>query len=76
MFIVPCESDPLQFNHKQYQLQWQWFDFNDPIRNNQALVFEGGAVAQSAERATPGEGVLGLIPIVTTRSLLVGSVSV
>ena len=36
----------------------------------------GGAVAQSIERATPGEEVLSLIPAVTTRSLLVGSMSV
>ena len=35
-----------------------------------------GAVAQSVERATPGENVLGSIPAVTTRSLLVGSMSV
>ena len=37
---------------------------------------EGGAVAQSVERATPGEEVWGLIPAVAVRSLLVGSVSV
>ena len=36
----------------------------------------GGAVAQSVERATPGEEVLGSIPTVAARSLLVGSVSV
>ena len=36
----------------------------------------GGAVAQSLEHATPGEQVLGLIPAVAARSLLVGSVSV
>ena len=36
----------------------------------------GGAVAQSVERATPGEEVPGPIPAVATRSLLVGSVSV
>ena len=35
-----------------------------------------GAVAQSVERATPGEEVLGSIPAVAARSLLVGSVSV
>ena len=34
------------------------------------------AVAQSVERATPGEEVLGLIPAVTARPLLVGLVSV
>ena len=36
----------------------------------------GGAVAQSVERATPGEEVPGSIPSVAARSLLVGSVSV
>ena len=35
-----------------------------------------GAVAQSVERATPGEEVPGSIPAVAVRSLLVGSVSV
>ena len=34
----------------------------------------GGEVAQTVERATPGEEVLGSIPTVA-RSLLVGSVS-
>ena len=34
-----------------------------------------GEVAQSLERATPGEEVPGLIPAVAARSLLVGSVS-
>ena len=34
----------------------------------------GGAVAQSVERATPGEEVPGLIPAVVARSRLVGSV--
>ena len=36
----------------------------------------GGAVAQSLERATPGQEVPGSIPAVAARSLLVGSVSV
>ena len=36
----------------------------------------GSAVAQSVERATPGEEVPGSIPAVAARSLLVGSVSV
>ena len=36
----------------------------------------GGAVAQSVERATPGEEVPGSIPAVAARSLQVGSVSV
>ena len=37
---------------------------------------EGGAVAQLVERVTPVEEVMGSIPTVATRSLLVGSVSV
>ena len=40
------------------------------------LLRSEGAVAQSIERATPGEEVLGSIPAVAARSLLVGSVSV
>ena len=36
----------------------------------------GGTVAQSVERVTPDEEVLGSIPAVATRSLLIGSVSV
>ena len=36
----------------------------------------GGAVAQSVERATPGEEVPGSIPAAAARSLLVESVSV
>ena len=36
----------------------------------------GGAVAQSVERATPGEEVPGSIPVEAARSLLAGSVSV
>ena len=39
-------------------------------------TYTGGAVAQSVERATPGEEVLGSIPAVVAHSLLVGSVSV
>ena len=35
-----------------------------------------GAVAQSVERATPGEEIPDSIPAVAARSLLVGSVSV
>ena len=42
--------------------------------SNSLTVLEGeGAVAQSIERATPGEEVLGSIPAVAARSLLVGS---
>ena len=37
---------------------------------------KGGTVAQLVERATPGQEVLGSIPAVAARSLLVGSVSV
>ena len=40
------------------------------------FVLIGGAVAQSVERATPGEQVPGSIPAVAACSLLVGSVSV
>ena len=36
----------------------------------------GGAVAQSVERATPGEEVPDSIPAAAARSLLVGSMSV
>ena len=36
----------------------------------------GSSVAQSVERATPGQEVPGSIPAVAARSLLVGSVSV
>ena len=36
----------------------------------------GGAVPQSVKRKTPGEEVVASIPAVSTRSLLVGSVSV
>ena len=36
----------------------------------------GGGVAQPIERATSGEEVLGSIPIVAARSLLIGSVSI
>ena len=41
------------------------------------LLQEGGGkgFAQSVERATPSEEVLGSIPVVAARSLLVGSVS-
>ena len=40
------------------------------------FFFLGGGVAQLVERATPGEEVLGSIPAVAARSLLVESVSV
>ena len=42
------------------------------------ILVGGGrrSVAQSVERANPGEEVLGSIPAVAARSLLVGSVSV
>ena len=40
------------------------------------LVCVGGAVAQSVERATPGEEVPGSIPASAARSLLAGWVSV
>ena len=41
-----------------------------------SYAHQGGAVAQSVERPTPGEEVQGSIPAVAARSLLVGSVSV
>ena len=40
------------------------------------LLWTRGAVAQSVERATPGEEVPGSIPAVAARSVLVGSVSI
>ena len=40
-----------------------------------AVSIIGGAVAQSVERATPGQEVYGSISTVAARSLLVGSVS-
>ena len=43
---------------------------------DQHLLFEGGPVAQSVERAAPDQEVPGSIPAVAARSLLVGSVSV
>ena len=44
--------------------------------NKYTLSTLGGAVAQSEERAAPGQEVPGSIPAVAARSLLVGSVSV
>ena len=41
-----------------------------------SFIFWGHLVAQSVERATPGEEVLGSIPAVAAHPLLVGSVSV
>ena len=46
------------------------------LSNLSRFSFKGGAVAQSVERATPGEEVPGSISAVATHSLLVGSVSV
>ena len=40
------------------------------------LVTTGGAVAQSVERTTHGEEIMGSIPALAVRSLMVGSVSV
>ena len=40
------------------------------------LICKGGAVAQSVERANPGEEIMGSIPALAARSLLVWSVSV
>ena len=36
----------------------------------------GGALAQSVKRATPGAEVLGSLPAVAARSILIGSMSV
>ena len=57
-----------------------------PVKTNKLTILHrlqrrvanrtGGAVAQSLERATPGEEVPRSIPVVAARSLLVGSVSV
>ena len=41
-----------------------------------SFVSGQGVVAQSVERATPGEEVPGLIPAMAAHSLLVGSMSV
>ena len=46
------------------------------INGNESTYTYGGAVAQSVERATPGEEVLGSISAVAAGSLLVWSVSV
>ena len=48
----------------------------DGRNQDTCLNVQGGVVAQSVERSTPGEEVPGSIPVVTARSLLVGSVSV
>ena len=40
------------------------------------IIIEEGGVAQSVARANPGQKVLGSIPAVATRSLLIGWVSV
>ena len=63
---------------------WRW-----TLRNNEIIRFDlvnkrvyapclynRRTVAQSVERATPGEEVPGSIPAMAARSLLVGSVSV
>ena len=46
------------------------------LTNTQCCHVMGGAVAQSVERATPGQEVPDSITAVAARSLLVGSVSV
>ena len=51
--------------------------FKIPIyENHKVQAKRGGAVAQSVERATPGEEVPVSILAVAARSLLVGSLSV
>ena len=53
-----------------------FFFFSNPKAVNILAPFiEGGAVAHSVERATPGEEVLGSIPAVAALSLLVELVS-
>ena len=47
-----------------------------PFMFSVSLLTIGGTVAQSVERATPGEEVPGSILTETARSLLAGSVSV
>ena len=56
----------------------KWWAFKFSSLNSDLVHFtsEGGAVAQSVERATLGEEVLGLIPAVAARSLLFGLVSI
>ena len=49
--------------------------FNPLSRLRYNPTHKEGAVAQSVERATPGEEVPGTIPVVAARSQLVGSVS-
>ena len=49
---------------------------SEPRRPSLPKRFLFSWVAQSVERATPGEEVLGSIPAVAARSLLVGSVTV
>ena len=46
------------------------------MNNYASSLEEGGAVAQSVERATPGKEVPVSIPAMAAHSLLVGSVSV
>ena len=46
------------------------------VKHNLLWRRDGGAVAQSVESKTLGEEVVGSIPAVAARSLLVGSVSV
>ena len=57
-------------------LQLYWVIVIPSKTLNLFLIFNGGALAQSVERAIPGEEVPGSIPALAARSLLVGSVSV
>ena len=41
-----------------------------------STINKGGAIAQPVERATPGEEIIGPVPAIATRFLLVGLVSV
>ena len=72
----------------EMEIQIQWYANITQWAQQTAVVFSfnyfkivflcvpRGAVAQSVERATPSEEVLGSIPAVGARSLLVGSMSV
>ena len=70
-----CFSVAKEFN-KEYDFCISSFLIFFSIYTQQYVWRSVGAVAQSVQRATPGEEVPGSIPAVAARSLLVGSVSV
>ena len=69
-------------NKNKTMIQTVGFILSNPLLCSSAVPVAvgggggAGAVAQSVERATPGEQVPGSIPAVAALSLLVGSVSV